>query len=74
MEYIQTENKIILSAPAKINLFLAITGKRTDGFHNISSVISKIALSDQVTIEKTFNIDETTCFVQITKVCQEKEI
>ena len=61
MEYIQTENKIILSAPAKINLFLAITGKRTDGFHNISSVISKIALSDQVTIEKTFNTDETTC-------------
>ena len=54
-------DQISLSAPAKINLFLAITGYRSDGFHEINSVLAKIDLCDQVSIEKTDEIDEIQC-------------
>ena len=40
-----------LNAPAKINWFLRITGKRADGYHNIVSLMQCISLSDQLTIE-----------------------
>ena len=35
-------------APAKINLALAITGRRVDGYHNIDTVMHSITLSDSV--------------------------
>ena len=37
---------ITLKAPAKINLFLKITGRRTDGYHEIESLMQKVALYD----------------------------
>lgn len=43
--------KIILSAPAKINLFLDITARRADGYHEIAGVMQAISLCDTVTIE-----------------------
>ncbi|MCM8788806.1 MAG: 4-(cytidine 5'-diphospho)-2-C-methyl-D-erythritol kinase, partial [Candidatus Omnitrophica bacterium] len=42
--------KLITLAPAKINLFLEITGKRPDGYHNICSLVEKIDLVDQIEI------------------------
>lgn len=36
--------------PAKINLFLEVTGKREDGYHTIDSVMQKIALCDRVEV------------------------
>ncbi len=40
------------SAPAKINLMLAITGTRDDGFHNLVSLVAPIpALHDVLTME-----------------------
>ncbi len=39
-----------LQAPAKINLLLAVTGKREDGFHSLVSIISKLELSDTLRI------------------------
>lgn len=44
--------KITLSAPAKINLTLAITGIREDGYHLLESVMQTVSLSDTVTVEK----------------------
>lgn len=41
-----------LSAHAKINLFLDITSRRSDGFHNIISFMQTVSLSDTVTIEQ----------------------
>jgi 4-diphosphocytidyl-2-C-methyl-D-erythritol kinase len=38
---------------AKINLFLYVTGKRPDGYHNLFSLMTKIGLSDVMTF--TFN-------------------
>ena len=43
--------KIIINAPAKINLHLEIIGKRDDGFHELAMVMQSINLSDQLEIE-----------------------
>lgn len=38
-------------APAKLNLFLAITGRRPDGFHDLVSVVAPLALGDTVSVD-----------------------
>lgn len=43
---------LTLSAPAKINLFLHVTGRRSDGYHLLESVFSLIDWSDQIQLEK----------------------
>ncbi len=40
---------IRVKAPAKINLFLEITGKRADGYHTLSTVFQTISLGDRLT-------------------------
>lgn len=52
---------ISFSAPAKVNLFLAVTGKRLDGFHELISLLVKIDLRDVVTLEKTDRLGEISC-------------
>ena len=42
-------------SPAKINLFLRVDKKRSDGFHNIESRFQLINLFDEITIKKTNN-------------------
>jgi 4-diphosphocytidyl-2-C-methyl-D-erythritol kinase len=37
-------------AYAKLNLFLDITGKRSDGYHDLCSVMHGITLADEVTV------------------------
>jgi 4-diphosphocytidyl-2-C-methyl-D-erythritol kinase len=44
-------NVLTLDSPAKINLFLAVTGRRTDGFHNLLSVVAPLAWGDTLTVE-----------------------
>jgi 4-diphosphocytidyl-2-C-methyl-D-erythritol kinase len=39
-------------APAKINLSLKILGRRSDGFHEIETVIAPISLYDEIKVEK----------------------
>jgi len=41
-----------VDAFAKINLFLAVIGKREDGYHELVSVMQKIGLRDRLTIAK----------------------
>ncbi len=53
------ENTLILKVPAKINLSLDITGKRTDGYHTLRSVFQTVSLYDTLTITRT---DENTPF------------
>ena len=42
---------ISLFAPAKLNLFLAITGRRKDGFHDLVSVVAKLDFGDTLHTE-----------------------
>ncbi len=46
------ENIISLKAPAKINLFLEILGKRDDGYHEIETIMQEIDLADNLLFEE----------------------
>lgn len=43
-------NSITVSAPAKINLMLDVTGRRGDGYHTLDTVMQSISLCDTVEI------------------------
>jgi 4-diphosphocytidyl-2-C-methyl-D-erythritol kinase len=38
-------------APAKINLFLRVSGRRADGYHELDSIFLPIAIGDQIALE-----------------------
>jgi len=42
---------VTVFSPAKINLFLAITGRRADGFHDLVSVAAPLEFGDELTAE-----------------------
>ena len=48
-------------APAKINLYLHILGKRADGFHELETLMAPISLGDTVEIELIAQGVEFTC-------------
>ena len=49
---------VTVFAPAKINLFLAVTSKRTDGYHELITVLAKLGIGDLVRIEKNTLLKE----------------
>ena len=52
--------KIILPAPAKINLYLHITGMRDDGFHLLDSLIAFTKFGDEITLEPSNDLTITS--------------
>ncbi len=52
----------IWPAPAKLNLFLHVTGRRPDGYHTLQTVFQFLGLADELRIEVTAdgNIRRTT--------------
>lgn len=49
--------KINLKAPAKINLYLRIKDRRPDGYHDIDSLMQTVSLYDEITLEKSNDIE-----------------
>ena len=44
-------NPAVLHCPAKLNLLLAVTGRRADGFHELVSVVVPVEFGDTLTVE-----------------------
>jgi len=49
--------KLFLKAPAKINWFLSVTGKRDDGYHDIVSILQCISLFDNLYFEESESLE-----------------
>lgn len=49
-----------LFAPAKINLFLAVNGKRGDGYHEITTVLSKLSIGDSIKLIRNSHSSDVT--------------
>ena len=43
-----TDNWLTLPAPAKLNLFLHITGRRADGYHNLQTLFQFLDYGDEL--------------------------
>ena len=43
---------MIITAPAKVNLYLKVLDKRDDGYHNIETLFERISLADRIHISK----------------------
>ncbi|MBO4770204.1 MAG: 4-(cytidine 5'-diphospho)-2-C-methyl-D-erythritol kinase [Clostridia bacterium] len=48
---------ITLKTPAKLNLFLEITGRRADGYHSLSTVMQTVGIFDTLTVKKADGIN-----------------
>ena len=61
-----------LFCPAKINLFLAVTGRRDDGFHKLVSVVAPLDFGDTLVVEAKdgggfeLTCDDTVSYTHLT--------
>ncbi len=51
MKLAKSSGKIVVLAPAKLNLFLRVLGKRSDGFHELQTLICPVSLFDTITLQ-----------------------
>ena len=57
--------RCVLTAPAKINLYLEILGDRPDGFHELAMVMQSVTLADRIEISTQPGIAQFTQPIQI---------
>lgn len=65
---------LFLRAPAKVNLYLAVVGKRPDGYHNLCTLFQRIRLCDEIRITPA---DGKTSLLAVTGIavpCDERNL
>ena len=55
-----TRECLIIGAPAKVNLFLEVLGKRDDGYHNINSLFQTVSLFDRLRFTRVEGYSEAS--------------
>jgi 4-diphosphocytidyl-2-C-methyl-D-erythritol kinase len=50
---VDNADKLVIYAPAKVNLTLRVVGKRPDGYHNLEMLMVPVSLFDKLTLEPT---------------------
>ena len=48
---IPLEGAIVMEAPAKLNLYLHVTGRRDDGYHELDSLVAFASVGDRLRVE-----------------------
>ena len=46
-----SSSQLRVSAPAKVNLYLELLGKRPDGFHELETIMTTVSLFDQLSFK-----------------------
>ena len=62
----QFENRLEIRSPGKLNLFLDICGRRSDGFHELETVVSQVDLFDTLVFSGTSDSK-----IQLEMVCRD---
>jgi len=52
---------LLILSPAKINLFLRVTGKRPDGYHDLFSLMCRVSLYDEVILNPSSGAISLRC-------------
>lgn len=55
MRWLRSDNGVVVHAPAKINLFFEVLGKRSDGYHEVETLMTPIDLYDTIYFRGTPN-------------------
>src|SRR5437763_3524849 len=50
------KDTLVVRAPAKVNLFLEVLGKRPDGFHEIATLMVAIRLMDTLVFKEEYDL------------------
>ena len=54
------DGSVTVAAPAKVNLYLHVTGRRDDGYHLLDTLVVFPGLGDMVTVAPSAEITLTT--------------
>jgi 4-diphosphocytidyl-2-C-methyl-D-erythritol kinase len=65
---------VVLFSPAKINLFLAVTGRRADGYHELVSVGAPVDFGDTLKIEARVGAEFTLECADAAVPCDESNL
>ncbi len=55
------EGGFVVSAPAKVNLCLYILGRRSDGYHEIFSIIQAVDFADELVVSPSSRFEVSVC-------------
>ena len=70
----KSKDGVTVFAPAKINLFLSVTSKRPDGYHELATVMGKLGVGDLVRIQKNSQLKNQALVVPALKNWRTRKI